>query len=1532
MAKTVRYLSRISSALLFSILFTLLSLPLGSAVASTWEPEPAPQALTPAQKVYYPDLDTYSAPRVRNPQLLVLTKDLSWQKIAANADKYPQLMKYAAAGTVGNLFTSGCLSESVLTIQNSYDSAEFNPCPRVGITAGKISGLPGWYWRQNPEGRPGKLAGILEAFGIKSRAIGQQAGLLLASSKGEVKNYAALPTSAQQLAAQVKAGMDEGGLTVIDLSSLTQADQQLQMLEGALTGLTPRAELISLSLQADLAKSAPHLLTYAPSEATGLATSTSTKATGLATLADINTQILLRFALPTPETNQGTGLTVRRLPGQAQPLIPLKNTATSSVQENLQQRLDYLQSQGQRPQLDESSKTWFYLVVTACFLVTLGGYLWWKFRGQRQLIRIRLLISGAGVFTAFLFPASYCGFYLSETVYPLSTFWLVGVSALISLTFSTLLGLLVSALRQTFAFTPATLARGIGIAASVLSLRILLWARDKAGSTQLGTPLGYKVVDGPFFWQLSAETVALLFSCIALATICALFSFPSLRRIWGANRLKSRTIVTIATVISVISLYWWAGISALFCSLIFLGSLTLALLTYALPTAKKNSLSKTSFNFRAVSVAAVLGAVTLAGTGVIGVFGLSPDAPAKKITPLSRSSATKVAVIFTSGLTWEDLMAAQPDLGENSAAVKRGALFSLTTYPLQAMACPQDAWLAFSAGKAPSRYSVAGRNLCLQPEALSEGKRAKLWEYYQHTADASSLASRLGGFAEQLRKSEVSAGAIGNSAALGLADKHGVIRGQVIDISPLATDYEQVVKEMVSAHSLTLIDAQAIPQNLSPERQAQEVLAQQREIFDFLDPSSGESPLTKNQIWDPVWLLQNGGSLSGNSLQAGALVNDSADTSAQTPDRNELRLEEMNPQENPTPATSPGLFGDSDKPFSTGKLHLLELSTLLTPEKKIDQERLTQVRKQNASLFPTVATYPDLRGMLPARITITRQEKQIKALQSTLAALPEGTRALVVSASTDSTRQSLQAAMLYGKGIATGIAYSPSTHQVGIAQAADLPATVLDWLEARNEKLSTFGSPLMVSTNTANTPSDRLERLVNTAKRADASYARLGLSPAAFVAYAAGALIALALLLICLLQLKPAPQRPHLRIQFGLLGQFLCLTVAAIPAACLGGAMLPWWESDYPSTFFITVSILIASLLALVACCGPWRRRPIGPALVVAAFSTFFICLDVVCGSHISMDSPFGSFSLLGARFFGFGNVYYSVCAIWTLLLCGCLTPLSKRAAFGKQAVSRSQIWLSNLLIALIGMTFMIIDGLPRFGADFGGPISFLPGFLVLMLLLNGKRIGIKRIVLVLLLAVAASGSLALADWMRPAAQRTHLGNFVQSILNGDLQAILTRKILANLGSWGSVTYVWSLLCCLLVFVLLLIPALSKTVMPTNLFLPDDLSLPLPKLPDKKGSARPSCWHRCQFHLRNLGFSISCLVNRVRPHLAETPLAIKESGLAITLIAIGINQLFSYLLNDSGTQLPATGLLLTALAYCSAVFAELPGTSRVVAR
>ena len=120
--------------------------------------------------------------------------------------------------------------------------------------------------------------------------------------------------------------------------------------------------------------------------------------------------------------------------------------------------------------------------------------------------------------------------------------------------------------------------------------------------------------------------------------------------------------------------------------------------------------------------------------------------------------------------------------------------------------------------------------------------------------------------------------------------------------------------------------------------------------------------------------------------------------------------------------------------------------------------------------------------------------------------------------------------------------------------------------------------------------------------------------------------------------------------------------------------------------------------------------------------------------------------------------------------------------------------------------------------------------------------------------------------------------------------------------------------------------------MPTNLFLPDNLAATPLSTRSNQEEGSQKYWQRGRSYLRDLATFANWLFARVRPQLGETPLAKKESTLRITLLAIGINQLFAYLLNDSGTQLPATGLLLTALAYCSALFASLPGTSRGLAR
>ena len=65
-------------------------------------------------------------------------------------------------------------------------------------------------------------------------------------------------------------------------------------------------------------------------------------------------------------------------------------------------------------------------------------------------------------------------------------------------------------------------------------------------------------------------------------------------------------------------------------------------------------------------------------------------------------------------------------------------------------------------------------------------------------------------------------------------------------------------------------------------------------------------------------------------------------------------------------------------------------------------------------------------------------------------------------------------------------------------------------------------------------------------------------------------------------------------------------------------------------------------------------------------------------------------------------------------------------------------------------------------------------------------RLTWRRVVAAVVGAVALAALVALLDWLRPAASRTHLGEFVESVLTGEAGAVVGRKVAQNLSNLGS--------------------------------------------------------------------------------------------------------------------------------------------------
>ena len=93
---------------------------------------------------------------------------------------------------------------------------------------------------------------------------------------------------------------------------------------------------------------------------------------------------------------------------------------------------------------------------------------------------------------------------------------------------------------------------------------------------------------------------------------------------------------------------------------------------------------------------------------------------------------------------------------------------------------------------------------------------------------------------------------------------------------------------------------------------------------------------------------------------------------------------------------------------------------------------------------------------------------------------------------------------------------------------------------------------------------------------------------------------------------------------------------------------------------------------------------------------------------------------------------------------------------------------------------------MPGLGADFGGPPGLLLGGLVVVATASGVRLTPGRVVAAVLAAAALGVLVAWLDWLRPPAARTHLGEFVESVLSGEAGAVVGRKLAQNVANLGS--------------------------------------------------------------------------------------------------------------------------------------------------
>lgn len=243
-------------------------------------------------------------------------------------------------------------------------------------------------------------------------------------------------------------------------------------------------------------------------------------------------------------------------------------------------------------------------------------------------------------------------------------------------------------------------------------------------------------------------------------------------------------------------------------------------------------------------------------------------------------------------------------------------------------------------------------------------------------------------------------------------------------------------------------------------------------------------------------------------------------------------------------------------------------------------------------------------------------------------------------------------------------------------------------------------------------------------------------------------------------------RRPHLAAVLRALGSVAPLALAV---GLFAGAV-PWWRSAHPTLALVGVVVGGSAVIAALVLSGPWRRHRFGPAGVCAAVVAAGILLESATGSHFQVASPLGAQPITGGRYYGLSNHLFGMVLAASLMALCCLFTVvtSPRARVTATLVSGSAV--AAVCVA------------PSMGADFGSMLVTLPIFGLLALLVAGIRLRVWHVLALGIGGVVVVLGVSYLDWLRPPADRTHLGRFIEDLISGNLLTVIVRKLSQNIG------------------------------------------------------------------------------------------------------------------------------------------------------
>ncbi|MEP6799198.1 MAG: hypothetical protein ABI890_13670, partial [Lapillicoccus sp.] len=392
-----------------------------------------------------------------------------------------------------------------------------------------------------------------------------------------------------------------------------------------------------------------------------------------------------------------------------------------------------------------------------------------------------------------------------------------------------------------------------------------------------------------------------------------------------------------------------------------------------------------------------------------------------------------------------------------------------------------------------------------------------------------------------------------------------------------------------------------------------------------------------------------------------------------------------------------------------------------------------------------------------------------------VAAAPPGADILVVGLSDDGSGPRLRLVLAGGPGFGPGTLYSPSTRQPGLAQLEDVTATAIQ-LASLPVPPGVSGSALRRVPAANNGQSLGEQRRASLVDVDAASRAVQPVVEPFFLTW--GILMVAALAVLAAMWWRGwGTDRQRAGVRSGVRKGLV--VASAVPAATFLANLVPWWRFAWPAVALVVVVAVWAGLIGMVALLGAWRQAPIGPPAAVALMTALVVAGDVMTGSRLQLSALLGLNPIVGGRFYGLGNVSFALFAAAVFLVAIAAAQWLRRSGRPRAAA---------VAVGALGLVAVVIDAAPAWGADAGGPPALIPGIAVLVLAVLRVRVTWRRALLLAGGTLAAVLVIAGADWLRPTASRSHLGRFVQSMIDGQGTDIITRKLAQNLDTLTGTT------------------------------------------------------------------------------------------------------------------------------------------------